>query len=211
MITKTTLTYQGWTKKEIAQNAIFVEQERIKENVGNQDQYLSALGGFNHLTFNPDGTVEVEEIDGYKLAPYLMLFDTGTSRIASEIAVEQIKETPNKTQELSEMQSFVDVAIDLLRDNKLEDIGRLLHESWKLKRSLTNKISTPSLDEIYEVALDAGALGGKILGAGGGGYMLIFADPDKHNAIENALYRLRLIPFSFEYSGTQIILDDKTF
>lgn len=205
-----TLTHQGLDKKGIAELAILIEQEWIKENVGCQDQYLSALGGFNHLKFDPDGTITATEVrKPPDLISHLMLFDTGTSRIASEIAAKQIEETPKKEQELSMMCSFVGMAVRLLNGGNVKDIGRLLHESWQLKKSLTNKISTPLIDEIYETGIKAGALGGKLLGAGGGGYMLFFAEPDKHNAVKQALNKLKYIPFEFENTGTQIIFNDE--
>lgn len=204
-----TLTHQGFNKKTLAEKAVFVEQERIKENVGCQDQYLTALGGFNHLRFNPDGVVEATEIEGVsKLQPYLMLFDTGTTRIASEIAAEQIKQIPHREWQLREMQSYVDAALVALRCGFMNDFGTIMHVNWQLKKSLSPLITNDHIDGIYDTALKNGAIGGKILGAGGGGYMLFFVPPDRHESVKEAL-NLRYIPFEFEDSGTQIIFNDE--
>lgn len=205
-----TLTHSGLDKKALAEAAVFVEQERIKENVGCQDQYLSAYGGFNHIQFNSNGLINVTPITPpEELLSYLMLFDTGTSRIASEIAAKQIKLTTIKQEELHIMQSHVAIALNLIGGNRLQDLGRIMHLNWQLKRSLTDKISTPTIDAIYDTAIKAGAMGGKILGAGGGGYMLFFVEPHKQSAVRQALCKLRYIPFEFEQSGTQIIFNDE--
>jgi len=138
----------------------------------------------------------------------LMLFFTGLSRKASEIAGEQIKQTPKKKRELAEMHRMVDEAISMLNgDNDLLEIGKLLHESWQLKRSLTNKISTPYTDFLYETAIGAGANGGKLLGAGGGGFMLFFVKPELQPKVREALSGVLYVPFRFESSGSQIIFN----
>ena len=204
------LTYRGLNKEELAKTAIFIEQERIKESVGCQDQYHCAMGGLNYFYFNPDGTVDTKPIKPTVwFSDYFMLFDTGTSRIASEVAAKQIKATPDKEQELILMKGYANIGAELINKGFMEDVGLLLHDSWQLKRSLTDAISTPTIDAIYETAIKAGATGGKLLGAGGGGYMLFFAEPDRHKDIKQALYGLRYIPFEFEESGTQIIFNDE--
>lgn len=207
-----TFSYRGFDKKTLAETAIFIEQERIMENVGCQDQYLSALGGFRRLQFNPDGTVETTEIaPSPELVRYLMLFDTGTKRIASHIVCQQIRATPFKERELKLMQSFVDISIPLIKEGQIKDVGLLMHDNWQLKKSLTDKISNPEIDAIYTAAHKAGALGGKILGAGGAGYMLFFVEPERQEKVKEALYKLRFIPFKFERSGTQIIFNDEQY
>lgn len=205
-----TLTHRGLRKSELAMMAIYVEQELIKENVGCQDQHLVALGGFNHLEFVNNGPpIRTEIAIPPDLQANLMLFDTGTSRIASEIAGEQIKLIPKRENELREMQSLTDIAsFFFFCDNLIEDLGRIMHENWLIKKSLSDKISTPLIDSIYEKARQAGAIGGKILGAGGGGYMLFFVPPERHESVKEAL-QLRHIPFEFEHSGTQIIFNDE--
>jgi D-glycero-alpha-D-manno-heptose-7-phosphate kinase len=135
-----------------------------------------------------------------------MLFFTGISRFASEIAKTQIEQTRNKSAELSQMHDMVKQAVDILNGNSsLEDFGRLLHDSWMLKRNLTSKITSSSIDAVYQKALDAGAYGGKLLGAGGGGFMLIFASPDKQPAIREKLAGILEIPFRMEFDGSRII------
>jgi len=135
-----------------------------------------------------------------------MLFFTGFSRIASTVAEEQIKETPKRIRELTQMQLMVGNAIKILSEgNDLLDFGRLLNESWQLKRSLTNKITTQEIDEIYQTAMKAGAVGGKLLGAGGGGFILIFVSPELRSRVKESLRGLLHVPFRFESAGSQII------
>ena len=135
-----------------------------------------------------------------------MLFFTGFSRTASSIAAEQIKETRNKKPELAQMHRMVDEAVNILNgDNDLSDFGRLLHETWQIKRSLTNKVSTPYIDFVYERAMEAGATGGKLLGAGGGGFILLFVEPEFQSKVKESLSHLLQVPFCFENRGSQII------
>lgn len=197
-------------KAQLAQDAIYVEQERIKENVGSQDQVMAAMGGFKKVYFSEDGfQVEPITVDKKRLAAlqeHLMLFFTGISRTASQIAAEQIRQIPNKKSELSKMLHMVDEGIKILNSNNdLNDFGKLLNESWMLKRSLSPKVSTLYVDYIYERALQAGATGGKILGAGGGGFILFFVKPEFQPELREALAGLLHVPFRFENSGSQII------
>jgi D-glycero-alpha-D-manno-heptose-7-phosphate kinase len=199
------------TKMQLARDAIHVEQDLIRENVGSQDQTLAAFGGLKHIYFNGEDNVHVEPVvmkPGRleSLQDHLMLFFTGFSRTASQIAGEQIKATPQKEKELNEMYRMVDTAIEIL--NSGEDIvrfGELLHQSWQLKRSLSDKISTPYIDYLYDAARNAGAAGGKILGAGGGGFILFFVKPELQPKVIASLSGLLHIPFRFENSGSQII------
>lgn len=199
------------TKRQLALDAIHVEQERIKENVGSQDQVLAAFGGFNLIEFGGINHIQVQPVT---LNPqrlelfqaHLMLLFTGFSRNASEIAAEQIEKTPHNKKELNMMFQMVNQALEVLNSNSdLSEFGKLLHENWQIKRSLTNKISTPLIDEIYSTAISAGALGGKLLGAGGGGFMLIFAKPEVQPRIKNKFKNLLYVPFQFENLGSQII------
>ncbi len=136
-----------------------------------------------------------------------MLFFTGFSRTASDIAKEQIKKAPDKKKELKRMAEMVDEAIDILNEKDLDltDFGKLLHENWMIKRKLTDKISTPTIDKIYNDAIKAGALGGKLLGAGGGGFILFFVEPKKQQNVMKKLKNLLYVPFRFENLGSQII------
>lgn len=185
-------------KERLARQAIEVEQDWIKENVGCQDQYHCAVGGFNHLKFWPDGAVGITPTDGYQLSPYLMMFDTGDTRIASEIAGSQIEQIPSKQSELMEMYHLANEAAKTLKEGQVEHIASLLNASWNLKKRLSDKITSPRIDAIYETAIDAGAWAGKLLGAGGGGYMLFMVEPEKHQLVREALSDLIYVPFKFE-------------
>lgn len=201
-------------KRQLANEAIRVEQEMARENVGCQDQVTAAFGGFNRIDFRPDGAFALSPVI---LAPerlealqsHLMLVFTGFARTASEVAAEQIRETPNRVAELTEAYRLVGAAVDVLRGTgDLSEFGRLLDAGWRLKRSLTDRVSTPAIDAIYERALKAGALGGKLLGAGGGGFMLLWAAPERQQAVRAALRELLHVPIRFEASGSQIIFYD---
>jgi D-glycero-alpha-D-manno-heptose-7-phosphate kinase len=197
-------------KMQLAREATFIEQERIKEHVGSQDQVLVAFGGLQRVDFKSNNDVQVHPITLTSemlasLQDHMMLFFTGFSRTASLIAAEQINQTPNKKMELREMQQMVDEAIKILSGNHLTEFGKLLHESWHLKRSLTDKISNPFIDFIYNTAISNGATGGKLLGAGGGGFLLLFVQPELQEKIKNALQGLLYVPIKFEKAGSQII------
>jgi len=199
------------SKQQLAQEAIYIEHELLKEHVGCQDQVIAAYGGLNRITFSANGTfhvapVIVEEERLARLQEHLMLFFTGLSRNASEVAEEQIRATPQKTRELRAIYQMVDEGIEILQGkDELAVFGRLLHESWQLKKSLTGRISTASIDAIYEAACRSGAIGGKLLGAGGGGFLLLFARPEDHARIKEGLDGLLHVPFRFESSGSRVI------
>ena len=141
---------------------------------------------------------------------HLMLVFTGLSRFASEIAKDLIQKTPKKKTELKTMHSMVHESVRILNrgEKDIADFGKLLHENWKLKRSLTNRVSTPRIDEIYEAALRHGATGGKLLGAGGGGFVLLFVPPERQAAVRQGLDRLLEVPVEFENDGSRIIFYD---
>jgi D-glycero-alpha-D-manno-heptose-7-phosphate kinase len=200
-------------KHSLAMEAIKVEQEILREAVGAQDQVSAAYGGFNRINFGRDGSVEVQRIltSAERLAElesHLALYFTGFSRTASEIAQEQLRLTPQKTRELTTMLSLVDEAEAVVTspNRPITEFGRLLHESWKIKRTLTHKITNPTLDEIYEAGLSAGALGGKLLGAGGGGFMAFFVPPERRNALRERLKKLLCIPFAFSKKGSHVVV-----
>ncbi len=203
------------TKRQLALDAIHIEQDIIKENVGSQDQAIAAYGGFNKIEFGDSQEINIRPITlnsnkCQSLQDHLMLFFTGFPRNASDIAKEQMENTHNKKNELNKMLEMVEKSIDILngRDSNITDFGKLLHESWMIKRSLTSQISTPQIDKIYESALKAGAIGGKLLGAGGGGFILFFAEPDTQFKIKEKLKDLLYVPFKFENLGSQIIYYD---
>jgi D-glycero-alpha-D-manno-heptose-7-phosphate kinase len=200
-------------KHALASEAIHVEQELLQEAVGAQDQVSAAYGGFNRINFDTDGTIEVKRTLTSpnrlaELEQHLALYFTGFSRFASEIAQEQLKMTPHKKQELDTMLQLVDEAEAIIAspNRSLDEFGRLLDESWKIKRTLTQKISNASIDEIYEAGLSAGALGGKLLGAGGGGFMLFFIPPEKREALRLRLKKLLCIPFGFSTRGSHVVV-----
>jgi D-glycero-alpha-D-manno-heptose-7-phosphate kinase len=200
-------------KQKLAMEAIHVEQDLIQEAVGAQDQAAAAFGGFNRINFHTDGSLEAKRVltDAGRLEQlqqHLALFFTGFSRTASEIAQEQLKMTPHKKKELDTMLQLVDEAESIVTSSNrsLDEFGRLLHESWQLKRSLTQKISNSSIDEIYQAGLSAGALGGKLLGAGGGGFMLFFVPPEKRQALRARLQKLLCVPFKFSSRGSHVVV-----
>lgn len=198
------------TKTRLSEEAIHIEQNMIRESVGCQDQIAVAQGGLNHIEFGGPGHLNVNKVtisreDLIALQDHMMLFFTGISRISSEIAVHQIQNIPRLTRELGTMHAHVAQALSLLNAADFKGFGKLLHESWQCKRSLSDKITTGQIDDVYARALRAGALGGKLLGAGGGGFVLIYAEPDRKPAVRKALEGLLEVPFRFETLGSQII------
>jgi D-glycero-alpha-D-manno-heptose-7-phosphate kinase len=205
------------SKRKLAEEAIFVEQQVLQENVGVQDQIQSAFGGLNRIDIRADGSFEVtplvvraDRLAG--LQKHLLLLYTGLSRTASEIAAEQVATVGAKTAELKAMREMVDQGEKILvGTGDLREFGRLLDESWKLKRSLSSKIAPGFVNEIYDIARQAGADGGKLLGAGGGGFMLIFVTPEKRASVLKSLQKLLPVPFQFERGGTQIVLYEPSY
>lgn len=200
------------TKRELAQQAIHIEQNLIGESVGSQDQTAAAFGGLNKISFNGTRNINVEPIilsndRRTNLQDNLMLFFTGFARTASEVAVKQIEQTSQKEKELHTMMDICDEGLNRLVDNKqsLDGFGKLLDEQWKIKRSLTDKISNKEIDAIYTAGINAGALGGKLLGAGGGGFMLFYVPQERQKAVRNALKSKLFVPFQFEFTGSKII------
>jgi len=196
-------------KAQLADDAIYVEQELLKEAVGVQDQIEVAYGGINFIDIRRDGGYQVspmivsrDYIDEFER--HLMLFFTGISRYSSEIAQAQIEAIPDKARELNAMSQLVDEAFGVLANGRpIIDFGKLLHEAWLLKRSLTEKISTDQVDQIYSAAREAGATGGKLLGAGGGGYFVFFVRPFERYPLIAALEGkgLRCSRIAFEENG----------
>ncbi|MFH0958619.1 MAG: kinase [Pseudomonadota bacterium] len=200
------------TKRELARNAIRIEQEMIGEAVGSQDQTAAAFGGLNRIDFGGPQEIRVSALvmseERYSsLQDHLLLFFTGFSRNAHEVAREQIKKTLDKKIELTEMMELVDEAHKIIVNNikPIEDFGRLLHEQWMIKRSLTKLISNDQIDAIYETGRKSGAIGGKLCGAGNGGFMIFFVKPEHQPQVKKALCDLLEVPFFFENLGSQII------
>ena len=196
---------------ELAREAITVEQDLIGESVGSQDQTIVACGGFQRIDFHQNGGVRLTPLTLRparleELQRHLLLVYTGVSRNASEIAGEQIKQTPRNGHELHRLYEMVGEAISLLSSSAdIAQFGRLLDEAWQLKRGLSSKISTDYIDQLYAGARSRGAIGGKLLGAGGGGFFLLFARPEDHARILGGLNGLVHVPFRFTDSGSRII------
>lgn len=199
------------SKAELAKLAIHTERNILKENVGSQDQVAVAYGGFNKIIFQRDHNFEIKPVtikhDKLShLQEHLMLVFTGFSRFASEIAKEQIENIGRNKKQLSEILEMVDCAIEVLNSNRsILEFGELLHQSWQLKRGLSKNISNSHIDNLYDVARRNGAVGGKLLGAGGGGFMLLFVTPEKRQRVRQAIKDLLEVKFSFENNGSQII------
>lgn len=198
-------------KDTLAKEAIYVERTLCNEVGGIQDQIAAAYGGFNRIEFNEIGfsvrPIIISPERKLLLNENLMLFFTGFSRFSSDIQIETKKSLETKKTELIEMLGLVNEAEKILT-NKYSDInefGRLLDYTWKLKRGISNQISLASIDELYKIAINAGALGGKLLGAGGGGFLLFYVEKDKQNCVRQALQNLLYVPFEFENSGTKVI------
>lgn len=199
------------SKEWLAREAIRIEQKVLRENVGSQDQVAASYGGMNLIHFHTDGGIQVQPVPlpkkrRHELEDHLQLYFTGFSRFASEIAHDQIKNMPSKVGELTTMRAMVDEGVKVLVNGKdLRGFGELLHAAWIHKRSLSSKVSTSQIDAMYEAARKAGAIGGKLLGAGGGGFLLLFVEPERQKTVKEALNGLIQVPFKFESSGSQVI------
>ena len=201
------------TRRKLAMDAMHVEQDLVGEHVGSQDQTAAAFGGFNKIEFDAHRglwvtPVTLNEAKLQRLQEHFLFYFTGLSRTASEIAAEQIRTLPQRLREMDTMKQMVDEALNILMGSpdSYADFGRLLHESWLLKRGLSSHITNPEMDAIYDAALRAGALGGKLCGAGGGGFMLLFVPPEQQPAVKAALGNLLLVPFRIETLGSHVIL-----
>ncbi len=209
-------TMQGITKtkRELADDAIYLERVLCKEDGGIQDQIASSFGGFNRIDFNSNGytvtPINITDDRKQHLNKNLMLFFTGLSRFSFEIQKTTKNAMSNKTAELLEILKMVDIAEKILVEpnSSLDDFGRLLNETWMLKRSISSKISTDLIDDLYIKAMNAGALGGKLLGAGGGGCLLFYVPEDKQEDVKKALAGMLEIKFKFENEGTRIICNN---
>lgn len=200
-------------KGTLARESIYIERDVLKETVGSQDQILAAYGGLNHITFGPGDVTTVKPLTlsrarAEELNSHLMLFYSGIKRTASRIAETYVNGIDRKRPHLQRMLRFVDEGLGVLSGGDILDFGRLLHEAWLVKRDLSPEVTNPDVDELYSEARAAGALGGKLLGAGGGGFILFFAPPERQQEIKDRLHRLIYVPFQFDYHGSQIIFHD---
>jgi D-glycero-alpha-D-manno-heptose-7-phosphate kinase len=207
------LTGRMTTKRQIAREALHIEQDILKENVGSQDQVAAAFGGFNKIEFGGDRAFYVSPLPlGQEkinlLHSHLMLYFTGFSRNASDIAAEQIKNIHKKKAELRILMQMVCEAVSILhgKPENINEFGKLLHESWLIKKGITNLITTNKIDCLYNTAIKAGAIGGKLLGAGGGGFLLFFVPPENQARVRERLRNILYVPFAFENLGSQIVM-----
>jgi D-glycero-alpha-D-manno-heptose-7-phosphate kinase len=202
------------SKQRLALESIQIEQDILRETVGSQDQMTAAHGGFNHVVFHANGEITVHPVTISQerlreLDAHLMLFFTGIKRTSSDVAQSYVANLDANRRHLRIMRDLVDEALTVLKsDTDLNAFGELLHEGWHAKRNLSREVSNSEVDEIYQTALAAGAVGGKLIGAGGGGFLLLFASPDRQEALRQKLERLIHVPFHFEFSGSQIIFYD---
>ena len=197
-------------KKKLADEAIYLERELCQEAGGWQDQIAAAYGGLNRINFNADGyevcPVIISPERKKRLNNNLLMFFTGFTRFSSDVQKQNAIGKADKVMQLKEMLSLVDDAERLLadRDSDLDEFGRLLDHTWKLKRQTGSAVSTSNIDNLYEKGMKAGALGGKLLGAGGGGFLVFYVQPEKQESVKLAMEDLMYIPFDFEDSGTRV-------
>ena len=202
-------------KHQLSLEAMHIERDVLKETVGSQDQVLAAYGGFNRVAFSETGEITVapvtiSPIRTAMLADHLLLYYTGVARIASNIAASYVPELCSKQEaHIHRLRRMVDEAVDILSSSDdLSGFGELLHEAWHIKRSLSKAVTNSRIDAIYDASKEAGAIGGKLIGAGGGGFILLFAPPSRHASIKERLKDLIHVPFRFENSGSHIVYYD---
>jgi D-glycero-alpha-D-manno-heptose-7-phosphate kinase len=205
---------QMLSKAQLARESIVIEQEILKETVGSQDQVLAAHGGINHIVFHPSGEITVKPVTVTagrlnELNRHLMLFYTGIGRTASDVAESYVNGLEDRERQLRVMEDLTNEGVSVLcGKSKVSLFGELLHNAWQVKRDLSSKVSNSDIEDIYREAMSAGAMGGKLLGAGGGGFMLFFVPPSKQTSVKRRLNKLICVPFAFESSGSQIIFFD---
>ncbi len=198
------------SQHELASMALDLEQNHLKENVGSQDQVACAYGGLNLIRFEKNGSFAVDSVNLAEeglaaFEQHLMMFYTGTHRLSGDFSKLWTEDLESKEKRLGTMQEMVFEALDLLCGGRLNDFGRMLHETWLLKRAISGSVSTPAIDEIYEAGIAAGALGGKLLGAGGAGFMLFFVPPAAQDRVRAALSRLLYVPVRCDMTGSTLI------
>jgi len=200
------------TAEELARDACEIEIGILEKPIGKQDQYIAAYGGLRFLQFDTDGSVICERIDlegslRERLNESLLLFYTGVTRKAETILREQERNTAQNTRILCKLKQQALQAREYLCTGEIDAIGHLLNDTWQLKKQLASQISNGSIEEIYQKAIQAGALGGKITGAGGGGFILFYCPPEKRQAVRTALSQYRELPFRLERDGTKVIFN----
>ena len=217
--TMATYTHTALSKYELAECAFHITRDTLGRPVGKQDEYASAFGGLNFISFHPDGSTLVEPVNLERelireLQSSLLLFFTGASHNSWTILEEQEKSTQKQNstavESLHEIHKLAEPMKSALIKGELTDFGLMLHEGWKMKKRLSSKVSNTRIDEMYESALRSGALGGKITGAGGGGFLLLFCPKQNQNNVRNVLTTLgaKEMSFDFDFQGAQVVTDD---
>ena len=205
------------SKQELTSESIHIEQNLIKENVGSQDQTFAAYGGLNTIEFLQNGKISVTPIimNQRRLITFqdnIMLFFSGLARTASDVVEEQMKKTSVNIPNLNKMKNMVDEAKDILTSERnLNEFGELLNYTWELKKSLSSKVSNPEIDNMYSKAINAGAIGGKLLGAGGGGFMAFYVEKENQEKVKLALSNYLHIPFNFDFDGSKIVVYEPNY
>tara|TARA_Y100000590_G_scaffold274281_1_gene307965 strand:+ start:8727 stop:9728 length:1002 start_codon:yes stop_codon:yes gene_type:complete len=203
------------TTKKLAEESIYFEQKILKEAVGSQDQIAAAYGGFNKIVFKKKDGFEVKKLILNKriikkLNNNLLLIYTGLKRNAQDIAKGYVKKLrTNKRENINNIVNLVEESEKILKQGKLDEFGKLLHESWLEKKDLSNSITNTKIDEIYNLAISKGALGGKLLGAGGGGFLLFYVPKPDQKKFLKYFKKLVNIPFNFSYEGSSIMFNNK--
>lgn len=204
------------SSSDLAKEACEMEIETLKEPIGKQDQYASAHGSLNLIEFKKNGEVIINHLAmnpclKKELSANLLLFNTGVSRDAREILSEQNKRSniDSKKEMLHKMREFAYLSRDALNSSNLRRFGELLHENWEYKKKMASNLSNPIIDNYYNLAISAGAIGGKICGAGGGGFLLFYVEPEKQDKVKKALAELKELQFDFESFGSKIIYIDE--
>ena len=199
------------TKAELAKQAIMLEQDVLQENVGSQDQVWAAYGGMNYISFQRDDTFQVSNLTfdralEKELTDNLLLVFTGFSRYASKIEGEKMDLVKVNESNLDAIAQITEQAVSAMSNGNVDALGKLLHETWLLKRALSSNVSNSKIDELYQVGRDAGALGGKLLGAGGGGFMLFYVHPRRHHTLIRATNGLITLPVGVDRDGSRIVV-----
>jgi len=202
--------------ERLAREACEIEIDLCKKPIGKQDQYTAAYGGLNKITFHPDESVLVSKIpisnrDLLRLSSHLILFYTNRTRKADAILKKLKTNIRDKREDLRLMKNFVLDLEDSLIKGKFNEIGKLLHKNWLIKKSLVHEISTPDVDDMYQKAMSSGALGGKLCGAGGGGFLLLYIPTHKQDAVRSSLKDYRELPFIFDPYGSRIIFSFRRY
>jgi D-glycero-alpha-D-manno-heptose-7-phosphate kinase len=199
------------TKAQLLRESLYLEQEVLEETVGSQDQVMAAYGGLRHVKFHPNGEIAIDPLilpaaRIAELEAHLMLFYTGIARTAADVAKSYVVDLEARRRQLRIMKELVEESVDILAcGTDIRAFGDLLHEAWQAKRSLSEQVSNSLVDALYDRAREAGALGGKLTGAGGGGFLLLFVDPENQLAVRQALGDRLHVPFRFETAGSQVI------